>query len=223
MNSYADFLRRLKEERLSLDISQSEISRMIGMNYNHFCKAENHIRLFSYSEMQSLCNTALDIYYCYTGNRCNQYNQDLFKNASYDQIVIILKIFHYMASIKREQLSFDYIYNNTLYIEYPDKVVSGRENIFKAIRHYYEITQVEFVNTHLSVDIKKFRELECNNIFPDSELVFDMYDKYHVSPGILLQNKNYLQHEITYLVESSDDEVKRILLYLIQLLVSKDK
>ena len=60
----------------------------------------------------------------------------------------------------------------------------------------------------LGVDIKKLRDLENGRKLPDSELLSWLYERFHVSPAIVLENKKGLEIEIAVSLEkmSMEDE-----------------
>ena len=59
--SYEDVLKRLKEERKRLGLSQMEISRCVHMNQSDYCKVEAGHRLLSYYELQELSGRGVDL------------------------------------------------------------------------------------------------------------------------------------------------------------------
>ena len=66
----------------------------------------------------------------------------------------------------------------------------------------------------LGVDIKKFRDLEKDRCLPDSEIIWKLYNVYHMSPAVVLKDKNSVVNEISSLLETIEErwtEVKDII------------
>ena len=73
----------------------------------------------------------------------------------------------------------------------------------------------------LGVDVKKQRDLENNRSLPDSELIWNMYQMFDLSPAIILKDKNCLVNEICSLVEEMNPEIRIKVLSIIKDLYAK--
>ena len=84
--TYQNFVERLKEERLRLVLSQAELGRRLRMGQSHYSKVELGTRRFTYYETQCLCETDVDIYYIFTGNKCDIEVDDFFLKCTFEEL-----------------------------------------------------------------------------------------------------------------------------------------
>lgn len=206
--SYNEFLERLKAERLRCQLTQKEMSGKLKVVQNHYSKIECGRKRLSFYEMNNLCKTKLDVYYIFTGNRCENKSME---NLGRRHFVYCLKIINLLAynhsrSAEKNREQWRTIYRLTKYINYIDEASEHKKNIFRAARNHFGCTQVEMAQC-LGVDVKKLRDLECGRVLPDSELMFNMYKYYGVSPSVFLKDIRCAQSEISYLIETSAQEV----------------
>ena len=63
----------------------------------------------------------------------------------------------------------------------------------------------------IGVDIKKFRELEKDRCLPDSEIIWKLYNLFHISPAVVLKDKNSMINEISSLIEAAEENGAEII------------
>ena len=214
---YGKALNRLEDERLEYKITQGKMGKMLKMTQSHYYKAANGEKRFGYYELQAMCNSELDVYHIFTGKRSSRkdYFDASFWEADYEQLLVCLKIIHMVAGANKrggaEAKEWERIFKDTHYIEYALYIIAEEQNVFKAVRTYKGIKQMEMAD-ELAMDVKKLRALESNHILPDSELIFKMYNIYSVSPALFLKDAKCLKNEICYLVDSVGENVRQNLL-----------
>lgn len=81
-------------------------------------------------------------------------------------------------------------------------LVAGKENdnILYSVRRLLGYTQQKMAGC-LGVDVKKLRELENGRILPDSEMIWRIYDLFHIPPSIILKDKKGFVCELCSLLE----------------------
>lgn len=210
--SYNEFLERLKNERLRYHITQKEMSGELKIIQNHYSKIESGKKRLTYYEINNLCSTDVDVYYIFTGNSSKK---NKCKQVEYRHAIYCLKLINLLAHNKcshatKNQDDWKEIYLKTQYVNYMDISFARRRNIFYAVRTDLGYSQIEMAKS-IGVDVKKLRNLECGRVLPDSEIIFNMYQNYGVSPSVFLQNSQCVQREISYLVESADNEIEDML------------
>ena len=199
---YNDALKRLKEERIRLQLAQEQISRYMRMSQSHYSKAELGNRRFTYYELQCLCETEVDVYYVHTGRRLTNLHGEVWKACNYKELLYLLSIIcvvimyicqnEILDQSERQRIREMYrIISETLY--------QSNKNIFYQVRKLFEYTQQEMAE-RLEVDIKKLRSLENGKALPDSELVWKLYKEFNISPAIVLKDKYGLICEISALL-----------------------
>lgn len=91
------------------------------------------------------------------------------------------------------------------------------QNIFLLLRSSMGWQQKKMADK-LGVDIKKMRDLENGRKLPDSEILSRLYEIFHVSPAIVLEDRKGLESEITVFLEKiskkEEQEIIEILILL---------
>lgn len=217
--NYDVFTRRLKEERINSQITQIHLSKKIRMLPSHYQKAENGFNRFSLYELQNISSAGIDLFYCFTGKRSVSCYDELFQNAGMEHIIGCLQAINMLANLKRKRGNckeeWERLYSQLKYLMYVDIGLSEERNIFKAVRDYHGITQMNMAE-ELGIDVKKLRALENDKIFPDSELILRTYEKYGVSPSAFIRHKKCIQSEIAYLLDSVEGKTGDDLLLFVK-------
>ncbi len=215
---YIDVINRIKEERARLGLSQKEMARFVRINQSNFNKVEQGTRRFSYSELKYLCDSPVDVQYVITGNKCGETHKKYFAQYEYDQLVNIMNIISSvgMGACDGEVLAYwKNIYVNAEVLWCKEKKKKSEVNMFFLIRRLRDYRQQQMAKM-LGVDVKKLRDLENNRSLPDSELVWNMYQLFRLSPAITLKDKNCLINEICFVLEGMDDEMRAKILSVIE-------
>lgn len=214
---YNDVINRIKEERARLGLSQKEMARFVRINQSNFNKVEQGIRRFSYSELEYLCDSPVDVHYVVTGNKCGETYKEYFAQYEYEQLVNIMNIISSVGKGLCEGETLVYwktIYVNAEVLWCKDKKRS-EANMFFLIRRIRDYRQQQMAKL-LGVDVKKLRDLENNRSLPDSELIWKMYELFGLSPAILLKDKGSLINEICFVLEGMDAEMQDKVLSVIE-------
>ena len=218
---YKKFCERLKEERLRVALTQVEISYLLRMSQNCYCKAEQGKRKFNYYEIQCLCDTDVDVYYVFTGERPQQIEADSFlwkstveELKSYLAILCIL--FMSLSKYNKLMLSDD-DYKKIENIQYALMPGKKRKTIFYRLRRalgYNQKIMAEF----MKVDKKKLHSMECGKVLPDSEIMCQMLDVFSIPYALFFNDKNGLIYEISYLLGLIEESKQKDVLDGIKLL-----
>ena len=200
---YEKFCKRLKEERTRACLSQMELSGLLRMTQSHYSKVEKCKRRLSYYEIQCLCETEVDVYYVFTGERCQQIEADGFflestveELKSYLEIICIL--YMSLSKVNNITLSSD-DYKKIENIQYALMQRKKGKTIFYKLRRALSYNQKKMAEL-MKVDIKKLRSMECGKVLPDSEIMCQMLDVFSIPYALLLNDKNGLICEISYLL-----------------------
>ena len=204
---YEGVLQRLKEERIRHNLSQRQISYQMRMMQSHYSKAEQGKKRFTYYEMQCLGETDLDIQYVYTGQRCTGKYKDFFLECTYREAVCYVSIIYSLLTYlgqKDTAGKWSKMYKRIEYMKYILMTGRENENVFFSIRQYLGYTQYKMAEL-LGLDVKKLRELENGRTLPDSEMIWKIYDLFHIPPSILLKDKKGLACELCSILEMSGE------------------
>lgn len=209
---YQKFCERLKEERVRISLSQMEISRLLRMTQSHYSKAELGKRRLSYYEIQCLCETNVDVYYVFTGERWQQIENDSFflestaeELKSYLAIVCIL----YMSLFKAKILtSSGDKYKKIENIQYALMPCKKGKTIFYKLRRALNYNQKKMAEL-MKVDVKKLRGMESGKILPDSEIMCQMMDVFSIPYALVLNDKKGLICEINSLLGLMEESKRK--------------
>ena len=200
---YQKFCVRLKEERMRASLSQMEISGLLRMTQSHYSKTELGKRRLSYYEIQCLCETSVDVYYVFTGERGIQIEADSFlwkstveELKSYLEVLCILYMSLFKANILT--LSSDN-YKKVENIRYALMPCKKGKTIFYKLRRALNYNQKKMAE-FMKVDVKKLRGMESGKILPDSEIMCQMLAVFSIPYALLLNDKNGLICEINCLL-----------------------
>ena len=208
--AYYNVLERLKEERCRLHLSQSEMGQLVPMSQSNYSKIELGQRRLSYYEMQYLCRTDVDIHYIFTGQRYNGKQEELLENSTYAELISYLRILYSLAVPRKQQqpkAQWDVVFDKVQYVPLiVENYSSG--SLFSLLRRSMNYQQQKMAKT-MGIDVKKLRDLENGRSLPDSELLYRMYDLFHVSPSIVLKDRDSLICEISILLDTINTESRK--------------
>ena len=182
--TYNEMLKRLIEERKRLGLSQQQMARLVHITQSNYSKVEKGLHRLSYEELK----------YAYVELCC------------YLGIIYLLIVLNDCRS-NTEQWK-DIVKR----VKYVPLVLDCKKssNIFLVIRHT-TCSRQKSMAEKLGVDIKKFRELEKDRCLPDSEIIWKLYNLFHISPAVVLKDKNSMINEISSLLEAAEENGAEIM------------
>lgn len=200
--TYNDVLIRLREERCRLSLSQKEMGQCARMTQSNYSKAELGTRRLSYHELRYLCKSEADMHYIFTGIHGNRQYAELFGDSSYAELLYYLRMIYALITFCREkhgEEDWAEIFDRVQYVPWLEESVQTK-SIFFAVRRKMDWQQMK-MSEKLGVDIKKLRDLENKRSLPDSELLWRMYDMFHIPPAVVLKDRKGLASEVSSLME----------------------
>lgn len=223
---YADFLKRLKEERKRSNLSQAELSHKLKIEQSHYSKVERGVARLTFYEVQRLYEVDMDVEYIFTGNRCDKKNLELFDDMRYSELLLAINILYSWIEYKCKETKVNFyadIFHKTEYMKFIRFSYSGDKTAFFFLRKCLNKTQVQMAEL-LGVDVKKLRALENGGILPDSEIIWKLYADYYILPAVIVQSEKGLALEICSLLHLlGQEEIKGFLseMYDIQNLLNQ--
>lgn len=205
--AYDDVLKRLKEERIRLKLTQREISSCARMGQANYNKVEAGLRRMSYYEVKSLCDTGINVHYVFTGISCDESVRENLSEYSYTELLSLLNLFTSVTELRGRSSETDRWCRLLWHAELFRIVGSGRSepNVFLTLRRTLGYSQRRMAEK-LGVDVKKLRELENGRCLPDSELMCRLYTAFGVSPALVLKEGKCLAGEVGSLLKNFDFE-----------------
>lgn len=203
--AYDDVLRRLKEERKRLSLSQKEMSHCVRMKQSNYSKVELGLRRLNYYDLKYLCESDVDVHYIYTGQRSSGSYADFFCQCSYYELICFLRVLYSIVVLKwreNEAGKWKDIFEKIKYVPLIEEQQKSY-NIFLALRHSMNFQQQRMADM-IGVDVKKLRDLENGRCLPDSELLCRLYVLFQIPPAVILKDKMGIASEISILLEMLD-------------------
>lgn len=226
-NDYMSAMMRFKEERMQGGLTQQQICRHTGIAQSAFSKAEAGLRRFSFPETKKLCSV-VNIFYVFTGNKAETgWGTQKLSVFTAEEILCHLNMIHTITNTSRNRNQStpfvgittrpfcERIQEQLKYLHlFPMDLTPG-QNIFCNVRKLCGYTQNK-MSAILGMDIKKLRELEKGRLLPDSEVIWKMYDYFHVSPAFILKDVNALRNELDYVLGLLDENDRTVVLQILE-------
>lgn len=218
-SEYLNVLRRLKEEREKLNLTQRLLCYRMKMLQSHYSRAESGSKRFSYYEIKGLCTSDVDVLYVFTGKKSKDEREVLnLQECGLEEIMCYLKTVYALAKAVKQtdakRTSFGSIQKQLEYIQYGNGGAGAKGNIFYCVRERQDYTQQKMADM-LGVDIKKLRELENGRILPDSEMIWKMYDLFQVSPAFILEDMGGLRKELNYVLDLLEEDDRKLVIRIL--------
>lgn len=211
---YDDVIHRLREERENHGWTQNDICRKVYMSQDHYCTAELGKNRFTYNELQYLVKAGIDLHYVYTGEKIrNPKYYEFFTSCDENKMKCLAEMALPLISYCAQELPAEKAEEIQERIKYVKCVLTKDEqedSHFLQICRYKAYSQ-RYMAGMLGVDIKKYCSLETSRNFGDSEILLQMYNCFHLSPLILLNDENGLAREICSLLEQLKEETGQLL------------
>lgn len=215
--TYEDVLGRLKEERERLRWSQKEMSQCVRMTQSNYSKVELGLRRLNYYDLQHICESEIDVYYIYTGEKRNAGYADSFFQYSYEELLCMLRVIYDIVVLECRKGGKDFwkeIYEKIRYVTLI-KEQQKPYDIFLALRHSVDYRQQRMADT-IGVDVKKLRDLENGRCLPDSELLCRIYALFQISPAALLKDKKGMASELSVLLGHMEENVREEMVKILE-------
>ena len=207
-DSYQNVLERLKEERIRQNWSQEQICRQLRMSQSHYSKVELGKRRFTYYEVQYLYDLQMDAHYVFTGRRSGVVQEGFFSKCDYRELHFYMHILAYVAEylyVVRRIDSWEAVYKEMKYIGYITAPERMNDNLLYALRRAVECSQQKMAEA-LGVDIKKIRSMENGESLPDSEILWNLYQLFHIPPAVFIKNEQGMIRAIGCILDMLKEE-----------------
>lgn len=205
--TYNEVVKRWKEERNRLSLSQEEMGRFVHITQTNYSKVEKALRRLSFYELKYMCATDIDVHYSFTAQRGNNHYNELLEGRSYLEVFCCLNIIYSLAAWRGKQANsvpWKAVYEKVKYVPLLEENQCSR-NIWLILRHSMGWQQQKMAEV-LGVDIKKLRDLENGRTLPDSELLCGLYEVFGIPPAVIIKDKKGILSEISILLEMLDED-----------------
>ncbi|GFI45636.1 hypothetical protein IMSAGC019_00948 [Lachnospiraceae bacterium] len=190
-SSYENFLRRLCQYRVYLNLTQEETGNKLGITQSQFSKMELGKVIVPNKALALLSAMGWDINFLFTGKKSHASVSELGilvdgEGQDYRKLLGIIALFLEQGIEKcADQVSLE----ARCEIEILKRRAEGgaSESVLYEIRKIAGIAQIPMAEK-LGVNIKKYRMLEKKQTAPDAELLLRIYEVTGCKPSLLLDN-----------------------------------
>lgn len=210
--SYDDVLKRLKEERQRLALSQKEMSQCVRMNQSNYSKVELGLRRLNFHELKYLCESDVDVHYIYTAQKNSGQFTDFLSKSGYSELMCFLNIIYAIVAFRYRKEHSEQWKDILEKIKYVPLLEGSQDadNIFLLVRRSVNYQQKKMADI-LGIDVKKLRELENGRSLPDSELLSRLYELFYIPPAPILKDRKCMVNEISVLLDMVDEENRKMI------------
>ena len=191
-DSYDKTLERILRYREEHKLSQREMGDLMGITQSHYSKLELRKKIISGKTLLKLDDKEWDIDYIITGEKSQQSElNQLLEECSEDKRAEFIKLIVWTVTQgqhnKKERSSKEEVqYNREIEIlQRQFKRQVEDKNSWVSIRKTDRLTQNQMADL-LSINIKKYREIEKGNQIADAEILSRLYDKTGYPPSLVL-------------------------------------
>ncbi len=217
-SSYEDFLQRLIQYRLYLNMTQEQTSKVLGITQSQFSKMELGKTIVSYKSLTRLMEDGWDIDYLVTGKESAQNVSELtsliLQVEDKDRQEFLGAVAWFLEQGIAKSVS-DISFETKCEIEVLKRRANGREtdSVLYEIRKISGISQIP-MSEKLGVNIKKYRMLEKSKANPDAELLLRIYEVTGCKPSLLIDFGNVENVIINDLWQQIEYSVQKKILLL---------
>ncbi len=188
MSEYEYVLDRLIQFRKELNLTQLEMADKLNISQEQYSYLENGKVKITAEVLGQLAELGLDINYLITGEvsekLCDNKLSQMFEAAeNHERAAELKRVFCSMLCLLGGETSGNKSRNQRL-LEYLDKHHDDFSMVLY-VREELEYSQIRLAN-ELGLGIKKYRKLEKGSIYPDAEVLSELYHKAKYSPLLFL-------------------------------------
>lgn len=217
-NDYREFSLRLKEERTRCGLTQQQLCGCTEMQQSAFSRVETGLLRLTYPKLKKICSSGVDIFYVFTGYKPADRLDFLEPSAASPETLLHLLgiVYIHACAVQTRcrtfpgvsshtclegprEASFGQVQKQLAHLQYLSGDARTNRNILYRLRNHHGYTQRKMADL-LGMDIKTLRSLEKGRRLPDSELIWEMYHLFHVSPALILNDPRGLRSELNYVL-----------------------
>lgn len=227
-SGYEDFLQRLIQYRLYLNMTQEEISKVLEITQSQFSKMELGKTIVPYKSLKLLMKEGWDVDYLVTGKESVHNISELTelvietKNDNRQEFLWVIAWFLEQAIAKCvPEISFE----TQCELEILKRKANGckTDSVLYEVRKISGVSQIP-MSEKLGVNIKKYRMLEKCKANPDAELLLRIYEVTGCKPSLLINFGNVenviiddLWQQIEYPVQEEILNLSKQILYFLKM------
>lgn len=193
-NHYEEFLKRLVQYRLQLNMTQEKISQALGITQSQLSKQELGKTNMNYKSLAILMDMGWDVDYLFTGKHSKREPSELSALLEGTGQAARKPMLEFIAwaldkGIKQSGSELDVEEKFEIYLLRMKSSAEVGQPMMYEIRKLLGEAQISMAEK-LGVNIKKYRALERAQIYPDAELLLGIYETSGCKPSLFLTTEN---------------------------------
>lgn len=187
---YQEFLQRMVRYRQQLNLTQEKMGQELGITQSQFSKHELGKTIVSYKMLVTFAGMGWDMDYLFTGKKTAPKSPVLSERikgleASKRSAMIRLVAWALETALVRDDKEEDTELKCELCILKNRAEAENTDSILYQLREISDMSQFAMAEM-LGVNIKKYRMLERTQIYPDAELLLEIYRTTGCRPSLFL-------------------------------------
>ena len=222
MGNYQDVLKRMTAYRKKMGATQKQIGEKLGLSQEQYSYLENGITKITDKNLKELLRTGWNIDYIITGTEYRNNRTELddifadFHDEEMKEFVMKLLAeillekctkYHWAECDEEAKRSVDLL--GAILQSWDDFSMS----LF--VREHLQISQI-LMAERIGVGIKKYREIERENRYPDAEMLLSFYNMSGYQPILFLDFYDRRLMSMKQVWELLSQEEKEVMLEFIQ-------
>lgn len=214
--SYIAVINRLKEYRKRCRLSQKEMGNMLGVTQSHYYKLENGLKTISRNSLLNFQEAGQDIFWLFTGRKKKNSDLDRYifscntnegKQQMLEALLWIVEEGLRIKGLKQEE--------SLMKARKLMKIGGLYEKlIWEKIRTVECMTQNQMADM-LEINIKRYRDIEKEEIEEDAEILSALYENLKYSPMLFLNRERFCLDELNIVWETFDEPLQKRLFMLL--------
>ncbi len=224
-DNYNNVLERLREERMRLRLSQSQMGQYLHMSQSHYSKVELGNRRMTFMEMDDLCKTGIDIHYVFTNEKGRDAIGKVLEKCEYVELLCCTNIIYSISvfsCIGQQNQQWHCIFEKIKFLQYIEEGYNLGKTILYSLRRGLGYQQQKMAE-ELGIDVKKLREMENGRCLPDSEILFRVYELFQIPPSFFLKDCKGIAHFISSVVDMIHVEDRHRVKEMLSILMATKK
>lgn len=223
---YREFLERLECYRTRTGMTQAEFARRAGVTQSQISKQKKGLNIVTFEVLDMLDKNGCDVSYLLTGKKYTRTVLDeYYEQCQPDERDSLMELMiwgvgHSLMQQETQRSSASASHRRMLaerikYLQLRLQNEEARESVWYGLRAAHDLSQKQMAEL-IRVDIKKYVRIEKGRTKPDAEILLEIYERWGMSPNVILERKNGDLQELNALWHELHENRRSKVLKLIQ-------
>lgn len=201
MSDYSRFLHRLNAYREKHGLTQEEMGELLGVHQSHYGRLEAEERIVTFKSLRHFVEKGGDLFQLLTGcKHTTSVLEQLLERCATDDgkqkllglLVWGVEFGNWVDNRDREEATA-VLHKAVRLLD----LQKGTYTIWESIRKVEDLTQMEMAEA-LNMEVKRYRRIEKEEIEPDVETLFLLYERFRYSPQMFFNKEKFFLDELNF-------------------------